>query len=264
MSIFSTFIKLNHAISFNIIEPIFRPFGLTDIFQDYPQVIKKILDTGKPKIILDVGGGSNCEYAKFRRSNHIIIAIDNNKETLSKNNDIEIKCVADICKPLPFADQSVDLITSSSVLEHLEDVELFIRNADVTLKSRGYMVHRVPNKFSPFSLINRLLPNRVTKNFLEIIWPGSSGNVGYRAYYNYCYPNAFSKLLKKHNFDIVEIKVGYVQAGYYSFLFPFYFLGKIYDLLVSFLNVKNLCANFLVIAHKPAENALTTESNSSK
>lgn len=250
MSVLWTFIKLNHAISFNIIEPIFRPFGLTDIFQEYPKLIKKILNTEEPKIILDVGGGSSCEYAKSGSSNHIIIAIDENKETLSKNKDVEIKCVGDICRPLPFRDQSVDLITSSSVLEHLEDVKFFIKNASAILKPGGYMIHRIPNKFSPFSLINRLLPNYVTRKFLEIIWPGSYGSVGYRAYYNHCYPNAFTKLLKKYNFDVVEIRVGYTQAGYYSFLFPLYFLSKIYDSLVSFLNVENLCATFLVVAQK--------------
>lgn len=251
MSITSVFVRLNHAINFRIIDPIFRPFGLTDIFQEYPQVIGKILDTGKPKIILDVGGGSSCKYAKFSSSNHLIIAIDQNRKALSRNNDVKIKCVADICRSLPLTDQSVDLITSSSVLEHLKDVEVFVENAETILKPGGYMVHRIPNKFSPFSLINRLLPNRVTRKLLEIVWPGSCGTVGYRAYYNYCSPHAFSKLLKKYNFDVVKMKVGYMQADYYSFLFPLYFLSKVYDTLTSFLDVKNLCATFLVIAQKP-------------
>jgi len=86
------------------------------------------------------------------------------------------KCVVmDANKPLPFDDQSFDLIWCSEVIEHLDNPDLFASEARRLLKPEGQLLLTTPNSkfwlykiFAVFGLSAKELQNPTHKQFFGI------------------------------------------------------------------------------------------------
>jgi SAM-dependent methyltransferase len=63
--------------------------------------------------------------------------------------------------PWPLADASVDLAVSNSVLEHVDDPDLFFSELRRVLRPGGHLCLRTTNVFSYFGLMARLVPDRL-------------------------------------------------------------------------------------------------------
>jgi ubiquinone/menaquinone biosynthesis C-methylase UbiE len=85
-------------------------------------------------LVVDIGGGRRCLFAKHRRSAATIVAVDISPEELSHNEDVDRRIVADATKKLPFESDSVDVVCSRSVVEHLPDVDHFLAEAHRVLR----------------------------------------------------------------------------------------------------------------------------------
>ncbi len=59
----------------------------------------------------------------------------------------------------PVEDETIDLLLSDNVLEHVADPPAFFNECHRVLKTGGYLCIRTPNLFSYFGLISRLVPN---------------------------------------------------------------------------------------------------------
>jgi predicted SAM-dependent methyltransferase len=66
-------------------------------------------------------------------------------EELQENSDVNIRVVGDIISRMPFQPNSVDLMVSRSVLEHLTDLEGFIANSQQILINTGFIIHLFPS-----------------------------------------------------------------------------------------------------------------------
>jgi hypothetical protein len=104
------------------------------------------------------------------------------------------------------------------------------------------------SKYAPFAMINRLLPHPISKWLLHILIPGSEGRLGFRAYYDRTYKSGMKRVLEKHDFKIIDIKVNYYQAEYFNFFVPLFVLNVLYELIVYGLRLENLGASVLVVA----------------
>ena len=62
---------------------------------------------------------------------------------------------------LPLEDESVDVIVCDYVLEHIENVEGFVREINRILKPGGWFCARTPHKYSYVAMISGLLPERL-------------------------------------------------------------------------------------------------------
>ena len=62
---------------------------------------------------------------------------------------------------LPMDDESVDVILCDYVLEHVDDVAGFVREADRILKPGGWFCARTPHRYSYVAMISKLLPERL-------------------------------------------------------------------------------------------------------
>ena len=158
MSVFSNFIKFNR----NLYNKIARYFPQTsfNIWQYYHQQVKQnIADKYK---ILDIGGGKNCSFAGERKNfdDITIIALDVSEEELQYNHDVDLKIINDITsgQPIPeIENTSIDLVTSSSVLEHLKNLEAAVTEISRVLKPGGKFISLLPNKFA-LSLTGKKTP----------------------------------------------------------------------------------------------------------
>ena len=61
----------------------------------------------------------------------------------------------------PIADDSIDIIVSDWVLEHVEDPDTYFSEAKRVLKDNGRLCIRTTNKWTYFAIAARLIPNRL-------------------------------------------------------------------------------------------------------
>lgn len=206
-----------------------------------------------PVVVADVGGGKRCPFAHLRNpaKEICIVGVDISAAELAPNADVDEKRVADITRELPFGNREADLVVSSSVLEHLESTERFVAESHRVLKPGGYAIHLFPSRFAPFAIANQVLPDRISKLVLRVIFPDSVGTLGFPAYYDRCYASAMSALHERCGFEIVDLQLNYYQSDYFSFFLPLYVLSAMYELALAGLRAKNLAAYVLLVARKP-------------
>ncbi len=250
MGVLGTFLKMNRNLSRRV-EP-YLPQAKTNIWSLYEAVVARYMNLRPRQVVVDVGGGKSCLFAKHKdpAMKAKIIAVDISEEELRENHDADEKRVADITQGLPFEAGEADLLVSRSVLEHLKSLEAFVSHTKRPLKEGGYLVHVFPSKFAPFALINQALPKRFSKSLLYFLMPESKRNCGFPAFYDNCYYSAIKALLDKHGFEVVKTHLSYYQSPYFSFFFPLYVVSALYELLIYAFGAKNLCAYVLVVARK--------------
>ncbi len=249
MSVLRRAIEANRRISASI----GRSFPQTriDIASLYQEtVIAQMARLGPPATIADVGGGRTCRFARHKPRGVNIIAIDVSEEELSLNRDVDEIRVGDCSDRIPLDTEEVDLIVSSSAMEHFPDVGRFVRDANRVLKPGGKFIHLFPSRFAPFAIVNRALPHRLARRLLHSVYPGTENVLGFRAYYDRCYASAFSSLLNHMGFHVDSCRVSYSQSWYFGFLVPCYTLSLTYELLVSCVGIKDLAAYVLISATK--------------
>jgi SAM-dependent methyltransferase len=217
-------------------------------FQSYTATVENAVRSLDGGIALDIGGGKTCAFAAARGTRVRIAAVDISAEELRQNHEVDFRLAADVTRGLPFADASISLMASRSVLEHLDSLEPFMREARRVMRPGAYFIHWVPGKFAPFAVINQLLPHALAKKVLFFTDPGAKGICGFHAVYDRCYPSALRHLLEKQGFEIEHIRPSYYQSQYYAFFLPFYVLSSLYEIVLQTLRIQNLCAHVLIVA----------------
>lgn len=205
------------------------------------------------QVVLDIGGGKECPFLPFvdEPDGHLVIAVDCSGDELRLNPDVARKVVADAAShKFPFRDGCADLVVSRSVIEHLHDNEMFFENCARVLRPGGAFVHTFPCKFSPFSLVNQLLPNRLTRRLIAYFFPEWRDECGFVAYYDRCYYSAIRRLLERSGFQNPRFVFRYYQSIYFNFCFPLFALSLVYDLTLWTLRARNLACAVLVTAER--------------
>ena len=73
--------------------------------------------------------------------------------------------------PLPFADESVDLIVSDHTFEHITNADVIVAEFDRVLKPNGWICARTPNRWGYIGLGTNLVPNRWRVALLKYLQP---------------------------------------------------------------------------------------------
>jgi ubiquinone/menaquinone biosynthesis C-methylase UbiE len=230
------------------------PQASTNVQREYERLVGEYLNARPGQLVVDVGGGKRCQFAKYRDEGNgsRIVAVDVDPAELEANDDVDEKRVADAARELPFGDGEVDIVASRSVLEHLPQVGGFLDEAYRVLRPGGYTIHVFPSKWAPFSLANRALPRRLSARIVHTMIPGSKGRLGFPAYYDRTYASGMRRALGAAGFEVVEQRVSYYQAEYFTFLFPLYLLNALYELVVRALGLEDLGATVLIVGRKPS------------
>jgi SAM-dependent methyltransferase len=226
---------------------------IAGIYRFFEEVVGKYANSRNNQVIVDVGAGNSCHFINQinKGLDNKIIGIDVNLESLRNNVDVNEKLVGNVISGFPFKNDSIDIIVSRSVVEHLDNVEKFIINLQRVLRKGGYSIHAFPSKFAPFAVINQLLPNKLSRKILFYIFPESKGQCGFVSFYNKCYFSAIKTLFEKYNFEIIDIHISYMQShGYFGFFIPLFLIVAFYEMLLYYFGAKNLCAYILVITKK--------------
>jgi SAM-dependent methyltransferase len=167
---------------------------------------------------------------------------------MSGNDDLEKKLVANVMEGLPFAVDEVDVLVSRAVLEHLPDLEKFVAQSARVVRDGGYSIHVFPCRYSHFALLNRLLPNAWVRKIMGYLYPRNVS--GFPAFYDRCNYTAARELFQTYGFGLVEYRVSYYAADYYSFFFPLFLVVLLYEMTLKVLHARNLAATLLIVTRK--------------
>ena len=124
---------------------------------------------------------------------------------------------------VPVDDESIDLILSDYVLEHVEDPTAFVREVNRVLKPGGWFCARTPHKWHYVSCIARIVKNRWHSRIVGIVQPDRKAVD--------VFPTAY-----RMN-TLCDIKRAFREYGNFSYIYPTepsYYWGKatIYRLFV--------------------------------
>lgn len=228
------------------------PQAREELFETYETTVARYMTARPGQLVVDVGGGRACPFAKYRRPGDgtRIVAVDISAEELALNRDVDETRVANIMHDLPFADGEADMVVSRAVVEHLRDVEAFIATGTRVLKPGGFFIHVFSARYAPFAVLNRFLPDWFSQRVLYFFHPTHAGIGGFPAFYDRCYPSAFTNLLDKHGFELEECRITFYQSRYYNFFFPLYLASVAYELAARAAGLRDLCAYVLIVARK--------------
>jgi SAM-dependent methyltransferase len=226
-----------------------RPDGLESL---YCTKAANAIHRRPGQLVADVGGGKALRYADYLVPGEAhIVAVDVSEEELVGNEQVAETRVADVSRHLPFADGEVDVLTSSSVLEHLPDLGGFLDEAARVVKPDGVMVHVFPSGYAPFAILNRVLPERVKRWALFRTYPESEGVCGFPAFYDKCHYSAFVRECERRGFRVESATAGYYgSSAYFSIFFPLFVTCRLWEWSASTLGARNLASQLVVEARR--------------
>jgi ubiquinone/menaquinone biosynthesis C-methylase UbiE len=218
----------------------------------YAEFVVRAIRRKPDQLVVDVGGGKTLRYAEHIAPGEArIIAVDVSEAELSVNEHVSETRVADVTKHLPFADGEVDIITSSSVLEHLPDVSGFFAEASRVLKDGGVMIHVFPGGYAPFAILNRMLPESAKRWLLFRLYPETEGLCGFRAFYDHCYYDGIVRQCKQHDFQVDAAVAGYFGSSLYvTVFFPLFLVTRLFELAAWAFRARNLSAQVTIEASR--------------
>lgn len=243
------FLALNRRLSARIAARL--PQCKSNIYAYYDRIAQILLD-GIPRTVLDVGGGRETHIAQFCSRGSTIIALDISPTELAQNRKATQKVVADASKEFPLQPESVDLVTSYHALEHLPNVSAFCGHAFRVLRPGGAMLHVFPCRYAIFSILNRLLPFRVSRWLIAQL-TGKSKTYGFPAYYDQCSPAKIERALVQAGFRIEKMVLNYYQSFWFTFFTPLYTICVLWELALMSLRLRPLCGHIVVLARKDSD-----------
>lgn len=135
------------------------------------QYAKDYIESGDT--VLDVGSGKGAfsQYALEKSAKFIGLDFSENAKTLAQNNgvDVRLESITDFANNHP---ESVDVVTSFQVLEHVDNASEFIESKLKSLKVGGIMIIAVPSEESYLSSTTNGILNLPPHHVLR--WPDES------------------------------------------------------------------------------------------
>jgi SAM-dependent methyltransferase len=108
---------------------------------------------GPGRRVLDLGCRDGALTQAYAKGNQVV-GVDADREALAQAEKLGIETRwADLDRPLPFEDESFDVVVAGELLEHLRDPRHVVEDALRVLRPGGTLVGSVPNAYR---LKNRL------------------------------------------------------------------------------------------------------------
>lgn len=128
----------------------------------------------------------------------------------------------------PIEDESVDMVLSDYVLEHLEEPDVFFSEARRVLRTGGYLCVRTANKWSYPMIASRLIPDELHAKIVSVAQDGRHEEDVFPTVYECNTPGAIEMEFEKHAFD--GIAYAYQpEPSYLEFSKFAYWLGVLHQ-----------------------------------
>lgn len=189
-----------------------------------------------PHVVLDFGcgrGSGKEDSVSFRRNlrsvrGRVSKVIGLDVDLAGRENEFvdEFRLLTDDAA-WPVEDESVDLLYSDFVMEHLTDPGLFFREAHRVLRAGGFLCIRTPNVLGYVGILSSLLPRTLHKRILKTAQPSRRGEDIFPAVYRCNTLWSVRRQLRANRFE--GVVYGYeAEPSYLNFSSIAYALGAIY------------------------------------
>lgn len=171
------FPNMNHQI----FDPAARMLGEYMPYDGGVEFFGRVATVLKPSdVVVDLGAGRGAWYYEdhseprrrlrnFKSMVAKVIGLDIDPVVMKNPTTTENAIICD--DRLPLEDNSVDVIVSEYVLEHIQKVSAFVAEIDRVLKPGGYFFARTPHKYHYVSIAARLIRNANHVSFLAHLQP---------------------------------------------------------------------------------------------
>ena len=114
----------------------------------------------------------------------------------------------------------------------------------------GLMVHYVPSKYHPYSLLLRLVGHQLQKVLITALRPEAAEVSGYLAFFNLCSPRQMRRACEKAGFKDIKITCYYRATDYFSFFVPAFILVALWENICAKFCLETMAAGFIIEARK--------------
>ncbi|MDX6592192.1 MAG: hypothetical protein QOJ13_1388 [Gaiellales bacterium] len=111
--------------------------------------------------VLEAGCGRTTRMVAFRDRIDRLVGVDLDSSAGEENSALDEFVTADLTKPLPFLDNSFDLVYANFVVEHLGDPASTLREWHRVLRPGGALLLVTSNRANPFMAAARALPQNL-------------------------------------------------------------------------------------------------------
>jgi len=215
---------------------------------DYKQTllyeINTFLKFRNYSFVLEVGGIDRPLLCRSEEIKYDGLDIENKEKCLEIYDNYYVQSIEE---PLQ---NKYDLICSFALLEHVRDNNKSFQVMLDALINDGMMIHYLPSKYHPYSIILRVLGSKLAIKLLEITHPQIIGISGYPSFFNQCSVNDMQRLCNKIGFKAIKIIPYYRANFYFEIFFPFFFLITLWENICKKFNWYTFCSGFIIIAKK--------------
>ena len=225
-------------------------------FWDAPfqAAVKDLLSPGQR--ILDLGAGARpiippemrmagCEYVGFDVSSEEL-----EKAEVGSYDEI---VVGDARQRDASLEGEFDLVVSWLAMEHIKPLSAAIDNVHSYLRPGGTLLAQLPGRFSPFSLLNLLLPSAFTRLLLRRTQDRDPETV-FPAHYDRCWYDGLAGLFRDQ-WSEWKVRPLYTGAGYVVFSPVLTAVYLAYEEWLYRRNRRNLAPYYLITATASPERA---------
>lgn len=224
-----------------------RTDGMTDFLQE---ICPAYLKAGQR--VYDIGGGKNpyVDAATKRRLRLVVVGVDISSNELDRapvgSYDRTVACDVGSYR----GSQDADLVVSSAVLEHVQDVEGAFDALASLLTPGGHALLFVPSRNALFARLNLLLPEGVKRRALDTVRGERNASEGFPSYYRFCTPRDFRRLAEERGLVVVHERWYYVSSYFFSFV-PAYLIWRGWVLACRRVDPRQSAETFSMVLRKP-------------
>jgi len=152
----------------------------------YEESLRELVNSAT--VWLDIGCGHQvlpewrlqAESELVNTASHVV-GVDVDSAALTEHRSIRDLKMGSV-ERLPFADDSFNLVTANMVVEHLENPVCAFREVRRVLRTGGVFLFHTPNLHGYITMVNRILPHRISR-FAAKLLDGRDSRDVYPAYY---------------------------------------------------------------------------------
>lgn len=180
-------------------------------------------------LVYEVGGGKHPLHSKDEKARlglHVVgLDIDKGELMRAPRGAYDATICADITEYRGCED--ADVVICQALLEHVADTKSAFTSLASILKKGGVALLFTPSRNSLYARMNLLIPEKLKRNLLRILYPELADKSGFPCRYHHCTLSDFEEMARGEGLSVIQKRTYYFSA-YFSFFAPLHILWRIW------------------------------------
>ncbi|MCP4650959.1 MAG: methyltransferase domain-containing protein [PVC group bacterium] len=225
------------------------------------RLIKENLKNIRQSFVLDVGcrRGDDMQVIGGLGKEVIVVGLDVELSVLKEaahkfsSDNRKIVLQSNGCS-LPFQDESFDVVSSSEVIEHIDDINAFLKEIHRILKPEGVFVITTPSRFNYVTLIGKMIPRKFKNRLRRLAYHPKQIEEEVDPHVREYLSREMKKIFEDNYLKVEKIKSGALRVPVWSAfdrIPPLVYLWKCLDFVLGIIpGGNNLKHQFVLLGRK--------------